>query len=268
MDTANHTWANYFLCAYKGVHEEAGRASADMGMEVMISGNVPRGSGLSSSSALICASAIAIMAALGLSFSKERVASFACTCERYVGVLSGGMDQAISILGEAGVAKYVTFNPVRVRSVHLPAVTFVIANSMAVSEKAVSATDCYNARVLECRIAAVVLAISLLRKRSHGTALDDAIVADVRRDVRTLADVETGFTSRSRSAADEAVGELIHGGTYSVDEVEEIIRCPLEAFCEGSKPQLDVLEVKATPIIRIELPPYVPNTVLGRSRDG
>ena len=31
----------------------------------------------------------------------------------YVGVTSGGMDQAISVMGQPGVAKLVEFNPVR-----------------------------------------------------------------------------------------------------------------------------------------------------------
>ena len=39
-----------------------------------------------------------------------------CTCplqaERYVGVTSGGMDQAISMMGQQGVAMHVEFNPV------------------------------------------------------------------------------------------------------------------------------------------------------------
>jgi galactokinase len=43
----------------------------------------------------------------------QEVAEFACTCERYVGTQSGGMDQAISIMGMNGVAKLINFDPVR-----------------------------------------------------------------------------------------------------------------------------------------------------------
>lgn len=42
----------------------------------------------------------------------QEVAEFACTCERYVGTQSGGMDQAISIMGMNGVAKLINFHPV------------------------------------------------------------------------------------------------------------------------------------------------------------
>ena len=34
-------------------------------------------------------------------------------CEKYVGTESGGMDQAISIMGDKGLAKLVHFKPVR-----------------------------------------------------------------------------------------------------------------------------------------------------------
>ena len=43
----------------------------------------------------------------------QEVAHFAAECEKYVGTQSGGMDQAISIMGQAGVAKLICFNPVR-----------------------------------------------------------------------------------------------------------------------------------------------------------
>jgi hypothetical protein len=46
------------------------------------------------------------------------------------------MDQAISVMGQPGVAKLVEFNPVRAEDVHLPpGATFVIANSLTVSKK-------------------------------------------------------------------------------------------------------------------------------------
>ncbi len=41
------------------------------------------------------------------------MAEFACTCERYVGTQSGGMDQAISLMGMPGVAQLINFDPVR-----------------------------------------------------------------------------------------------------------------------------------------------------------
>lgn len=42
----------------------------------------------------------------------QEVAEFACTCERYVGTQSGGMDQAIAMMGMPGVAQLINFDPV------------------------------------------------------------------------------------------------------------------------------------------------------------
>jgi N-acetylgalactosamine kinase len=42
----------------------------------------------------------------------QEVSEFTAKAERYVGVTSGGMDQAISIMGMPGIAKLVEFNPV------------------------------------------------------------------------------------------------------------------------------------------------------------
>ena len=44
VDTANHSWANYFLAAYKGVFEHLGAAApAPAGLQVMVHGTVPLG---------------------------------------------------------------------------------------------------------------------------------------------------------------------------------------------------------------------------------
>ena len=52
-----------------------------------------------------------------LTAALQEVSEFACTCERYVGTQSGGMDQAISIMGMNGVAKLINFDPVSTRTV-------------------------------------------------------------------------------------------------------------------------------------------------------
>ena len=69
VDLSQRSWATYFLCGYKGVHDylaaRGQAAPADGGLDAMVDGRVPTGSGLSSSSALVCASALAVMASKG-----------------------------------------------------------------------------------------------------------------------------------------------------------------------------------------------------------
>lgn len=64
--------------------------------------------------------------------------------------------QAISVMAKSGFAELIDFNPIRATDVQLPAGgTFVIAHSLAESQKAVTAATNYNNRVVECRLAAV-----------------------------------------------------------------------------------------------------------------
>lgn len=59
-------------------------------------------------------------------------------------------------MAKTGFAELIDFNPIRATDVQLPAGgTFVIAHSLAESQKAVTAATNYNNRVVECRLAAV-----------------------------------------------------------------------------------------------------------------
>lgn len=59
-------------------------------------------------------------------------------------------------MAKSGFAELIDFNPVRATDVPLPAGgSFVIAHSLAESNKAVTAATNYNNRVVECRLAAV-----------------------------------------------------------------------------------------------------------------
>lgn len=59
-------------------------------------------------------------------------------------------------MARAGFAELIDFNPIRATDVQLPAGgSFVIAHSLAESQKAVTAATNYNNRVVECRLAAV-----------------------------------------------------------------------------------------------------------------
>lgn len=59
-------------------------------------------------------------------------------------------------MARTGFAELIDFNPIRATDVQLPVGgTFVIAHSLAESQKAVTAATNYNNRVVECRLAAV-----------------------------------------------------------------------------------------------------------------
>ncbi|KAI8322049.1 Galactokinase [Martensiomyces pterosporus] len=162
IDSTVHEWSNYFKCGYKGVFEHVGRKDGK-GFDALLDGTVPTGSGLSSSAAFVCATQLAVQRINRFDLTQTELASVAASSERYVGVNSGGMDQTASIMGQQGSALFIEFHPgLKATPVKLPRVdpslAFVIANTLVVADKHVSAPVCYNLRVVETRVGALILA--------------------------------------------------------------------------------------------------------------
>ena len=60
----NRHWSIYFLAAYKGVIKNNAsqiNIKSLKSLRIMVDGNVPKGSGLSSSSAFVCGSAVSLL---------------------------------------------------------------------------------------------------------------------------------------------------------------------------------------------------------------
>ncbi|KAJ2665415.1 galactokinase [Coemansia sp. RSA 1200] len=162
IDSTSHEWSNYFKCGYRGLFDYLGRRDG-RGFDALLDGTVPAGGGLSSSAAFVCATELAVQRINGIDLTQNELASIAAGAERHVGVNSGGMDQTASIMGQQGSALFIEFHPrLQATPVKLPNSTpplvFVIANTLVVSDKHVTAPVCYNLRVVETRVGALVLA--------------------------------------------------------------------------------------------------------------
>ena len=91
-------------------------------------------------------------------------------------------------MAKTGFAELIDFNPIRATDVQLPAGgTFVIAHSLAESQKAVTAATNYNNRVVECRLAAVSFiyfliknSVSSIWKPSHCSKVNLEAVEEMR----------------------------------------------------------------------------------------
>ena len=166
IDATQHDWTNYFKAGLQGavsVMQEHKEPFTIPSMSIMVDGNVPIGNGLSSSAALVCSSALATLRACNHIPTKSSLLETAIVSERAVGVYSGGMDQAASIFSRKGYLLYCSFYP-SFSAEHVPMppsqpeTTFLVAQSFVTSDKKVTAPRCYNLRVVECTLAAVVLA--------------------------------------------------------------------------------------------------------------
>ncbi|KAJ7167511.1 Galactokinase [Mycena filopes] len=163
-------WENYVKAGYYGVLEEhfTGAVEHPIPVDLLVTGSVPAGSGLSSSAAMVVASTLAFLAINGKLEGAEKVekgtlVKMSMENEKRVGVNSGGMDQAASILSVSSSVLYITFYPALTASpTPLPGgAVLVCAHSLVVADKALTAARNYNLRVVETLVGARVLARSL-----------------------------------------------------------------------------------------------------------
>ena len=149
MERQGH-WSNYPRAAATAL---VTNASITRGIQGMVESNLPVASGLSSSSALLVATALALLEANGRVPESTALMSWLAEAERLVGTEGGGMDQAVILGGQAGHAIRIDFSPwLLLRPVPIPASwRIVVASSMVEAAKAGLAREGYNTRVAECR---------------------------------------------------------------------------------------------------------------------
>lgn len=187
LNEGDERWANYFKVAFKGLHSHlpahvlsAANPKRPVKIEVLVDGTIPPESSLSSSAAMTTCSSIVILESFSarLLIDRKEMAEVAIESERLVGVNSGGMDQSASIFGIPNHALYISFYPsLQVKPAKLPQSTpehtFVIVNTLVVSDKKVTGPVNYNLRVVETRMAARALAKSLGLEAATGAKCRD-----------------------------------------------------------------------------------------------
>ncbi|KAJ3147513.1 galactokinase [Geranomyces variabilis] len=254
IDSKVHEWSNYFKCGYKGVLEQlevdGTLVAKPVGFYAMVDGTVPAGAGVSSSSAFVCCSALATLHANSGVLNKGALTNAAIQGERYAGVQCGGMDQSISIMAPAGSPLIIHFVPklsadriVFPKSKSAP--VFVIANSLVVSNKHVTAPIHYNLRVVETRIAAAVL-----YKYMKGPAL----AADAK--LLTLRDLQdtylaaqnnpNGFTTGNEPVVLKALSALVEAGLSKSPYTREQAAAALDiSVAELERRYIGVINIRA-----------------------
>lgn len=144
-------WGNYAKAAARAL---CGRSAIARGFDGVVHGDIPQAAGLSSSSALVVACALALVDVNDLDVTREELMELTARGERFVGTESGGMDQAICLGAKRGYAALIRFDPLQLEHVPIPSDwCFVIADSGVEAKKSGAAQTAYNARVTECRAA-------------------------------------------------------------------------------------------------------------------
>uniref|UniRef100_A0A2C9JRK1 Galactokinase n=1 Tax=Biomphalaria glabrata TaxID=6526 RepID=A0A2C9JRK1_BIOGL len=225
-------WYKYVLCGIQGIIEHF-QSDTLRGFKAVVDGTVPRSAGLSSSSALVCCSALSMLKANEWTMSKEQLAEdcfvrgrefrLVCQGQRVQTALSGA-ESSDCFLFKWGTnvcllqAKLIEFNPLLTQDVLLPPnAAFVVGNSLAEMNKA--ATPQFNTRVVECRLAAQVLATS-----QEGVKW---------REIRRLGELQEklGYTLDEML---NLVTSKLHPEPYTKQEVCEILEVTPEELVETS----------------------------------
>jgi galactokinase len=167
IDGKDSSWADY----PRGVAWATGEAGHEISaFNAAFSGDVPLGSGLSSSAAIEAATALALDAFFGLGLGRTDLAIICQRAENdYVGVGSGIMDQYASLLCEAGSALLVDCRSLAAQSVPLDleaaGLALVVCDTRV--ERGLADTG-YNDRRATCERAAHLLGVEELRDATEG----------------------------------------------------------------------------------------------------
>ena len=152
---ATASWHRYLA----GVMLQLRPLARGRGARLVIHGDLPFSGGLSSSSSLTMGLLGALNQAWGLGLSRRELVDQAIVAERHVGVESGGMDQTVIGLAQAGSALRIDFAPRGQQPVPLPReLRLVVAYSGTEAPKGGAIKRAYNERVVGCRLAAALLA--------------------------------------------------------------------------------------------------------------
>ena len=157
---AQGDWSNYVRAAAKGLIDHG--VDLPRGVHGTVVGTVPLAAGLSSSSALVVAAALAFLHANDTEMDLLELAGVLARAERFVGLEGGGMDQAVCLHGLVGHAVRIDFQPTRVDHVAIPpGWRWVVAHSLVRAEKSGAAMSAYNDRAHACRVAFDQMAAAL-----------------------------------------------------------------------------------------------------------
>uniref|UniRef100_A0A158QH45 Galactokinase n=1 Tax=Rodentolepis nana TaxID=102285 RepID=A0A158QH45_RODNA len=165
-------WYHYVLCGYRGFCDYARQNFPDWKAPsicmLIANGNdssyLPMCAGLSSSSALVVASAMAVMRSTNSYIEPKILANICAACELLIGTKGGGMDQAACLLADSTAMMIEFTKPLLTTTpVLIPkGGVFCIADCGVRLNKA--ATPDYNTRVSQCREAALILLNNLEKK--------------------------------------------------------------------------------------------------------
>jgi galactokinase len=226
------SWADY----PRGVVWAIGEAGHETGgFRAAFAGDVPLGSGLSSSAAIEAATALALDALFGLEIDRKDLALLCQRAENeFVGVNSGIMDQYASLLCERGAALLIDCRSLEAKNVQLDleraGLTLLVCDTRV--ERGLADTG-YNDRRATCERAARMLGVEQLRD-AREEDLDLLSGEELKRARHIVSENARVLEAVEALHAQEfhELGRLMYASHASMRDDFEISTRELDAFVE------------------------------------
>lgn len=247
-------WTNYAL----GVFEQFEKLGYQMphGMDLLFSGNIPNGAGLSSSASLEVAVAVVINDLFGFGLEMLELVKLSQKAENeFVGVQCGIMDQFAIGMGKKGRAVLLDTNTMTYEytKLEMENTVLVIANT---NKKRELADSKYNERREECEMALrelqAVVEINSLGELNETTfeKYSGAIASDVRRKRAKHAVYENQRTLKALEVMQDndldAFGKLMNASHVSLRDDFEVSCKELDVLVELALEHSGVLGARMT----------------------
>jgi len=218
-------WGNYPKAAFQTLQDylvvQRKEKRLLRGMNILVDGNIPEGSGLSSSSALVVATAFVINDFNQFNLDNLSLADLLAVGERYVGTEGGGMDQAASLSGKKGMALKIDFFPLKITYIPFPEDwLLVVCNSLVDAKKSGRANLSYNQRVIECRLGTALLKKFLARKHNEDVSLT------------LLGDLKKSKFAYLLKEIEKMLAQIFPADNLSVAEVSSLLGMDAESLRE------------------------------------
>ncbi|QYM91771.1 galactokinase [Dickeya zeae] len=226
-------WANYVRGVIKHLKT---RSDAFGGADLVISGNVPQGAGLSSSASLEVAVGKAIQALYQLPLDNVALALNGQEAEnQFVGCNCGIMDQMISAQGQRNHALLIDCRSLETRAVSMPDNVAVMIINSNVKRGLVDSE--YNTRRQQCEAAARYFQVKALRDVSEAdfaakvAGLDDVVARRARHIITENARTLAAADALTRGDLHQ-MGELMAASHASMRDDFEITVPPIDTLVE------------------------------------
>ncbi len=226
-------WSNYVRGVAWALQQRGYRLQ---GVDMVITGDVPQGAGLSSSASLevVVGTTFNRLSELGL--DGQTVALVGQQAENdFVGMRCGIMDQYISALGQAGHALLIDCRSLAYRAVPMPAGTAIIIANSNVKRGLVDSE--YNSRRRECEAAAAHFGVAALRDVSlnlfslHEGELAETVAKRARHVITENARTEAAAEALAQGDL-TWMGRLMAESHRSMRDDFEITVPPIDALVE------------------------------------